>query len=308
MYKFNKILVGLDQTEIDKDLIRAASDVCELSGSKEVFFINIIKDFNFPENLRKEFPGLLERAIDERKNALLKEVNEHFTYKDATVVVNVIVEQGQVTKTLLKIAAKEKADLFILGRKSEKPAGGVLLNRIARRAACSLLIIPKGKRLLTETILVPSDFSDYSKNALEKAFSLARKSKTPSEIIVQNVYQVPVGYHYTGKTFKEFAEIMKANAERDFHAFVANMHLEGLNVRPVYSLDKDEDVIARIFKMAKRISANLIVIGAKGRTATTALFIGSKAERLIQLDEEIPILVIRPKGKMAGIMDYLQEL
>lgn len=308
MYKFNKILVGLDQSPIDKDLIIAASDLCDLSGSKEVFFINVIKDFNFPENLQREFPGLLDRAIEERRNELSKEVEAFFSYKEAKVEVNVIVEQGQVTKTLLKIAAKEKADLFILGRKSEKPAGGVLINRIARRAACSLLIIPKGSRLKTETILIPSDFSDYSKKAFEKGVSFARKSKVDTKLIVQNVYQVPVGYHYTGKSYREFAEIMRLNAEKDFHNFIAGQNLDDVSMQVVYSLDKDEDVIERIFKMAKRVKANLIIIGAKGRTATAALFIGSKAERLIQLDEDIPVLVVRPKGKIPGIMDYIQEL
>lgn len=308
MYKFNKIMVGLDQTEIDKDLIVAASDVCELSGTKEVFFINIIQDISFPENLKKEFPGLLERAIEERKEALRKEVGLHFKYPEATVVVNVIVEQGPVTKTLLKIAAKEKADLFVLGRKSEKPAGGVLITRIARRAACSLLIIPKGKRLKTNTILVPSDFSEYSKWALEKAVSFSKRSKTPSQLLIQNVYQVPIGYHYTGKSYREFAEIMKANAHRDYRAFIEGISLESLNVKSVYSLDQEEDVIDRIFRMAKRKKVDLIVIGAKGRSATAALFIGSKAERLIQIDEEIPVLVVRPKGSTPGIIDYIQDL
>lgn len=308
MYKFNKLLVGLDQTEIDIDLIQGVSQICELSGSQEVFFINIIKDFNMPELVQKEFPGILDKAIAEREQVLQKEVTEYFTYSKAKVTVNVIVEQGQVTKSLLKIAAKEKIDLIVLGRKNEKKSGGVLINRIARRAGCSLLVIPKGAKVKMNTLLVPTDFSDYSKKAMEKALSLSRKSKEESKLIIQNVFSVPTGYHYTGKSFEDFSGIMKENANKDYKAFMAEFDTDGVSLEDTYTLDKDDDIITEIHKKAKAVQADIIIIGAKGRTATTALFIGSKAEKLIQLETQIPMLVIRPKGKRAGFLEYIQDL
>lgn len=59
---------------------------------------------------------------------------------------------------------------------------------------------------------------------------------------------------------------------------------------------------------AHEINANAIIIGAKGRTATTAFFLGSIAERLIQLDNDIPLMIVRPKGKNAGFLEFLKEL
>jgi len=308
MYKFNKILVGLDRTEIDYDLIKAASDICELSGAQEVFFINIIKAFHMPDSLLKEFPGLLDKAVKERQELLEADVKNNFKYSEVKITVNVIVEHGQVTKNLLKIAGAEKVDLIVLGRKNEKKGGGILLNRIARRAGCSLLIVPKGAEFKTDTILVPTDFSDYSKQAMDKAISFARKSKSHVKIVVQNVYIVPTGYHYTGKSFEEFGVIMKENAKKDYHVFINQFDIKGFDVVDVYSLDKDDDIITDIFRSAKTRKTNLIIIGAKGRTATTALFIGSKAEKLIQLESHTPLLVIRPKGKRAGLLEYIQEL
>jgi nucleotide-binding universal stress UspA family protein len=289
-------------------LIKAASDICELSGAQEVFFINIIKDFHMPDSLLKEFPGLLDKAVKERQELLEADVKNNFKYSEVKITVNVIVEHGQVTKNLLKIASEEKVDLIVLGRKNEKKGGGVLLNRIARRAGCSLLIVPKGAEFKTDTILVPTDFSDYSKQAMDKAISFARKSKSHVKIVVQNVYIVPTGYHYTGKSFEEFGVIMKENAKKDYHVFINQFDIEGFDVVDVYSLDKDDDIITDIFRSAKTRKANLIIIGAKGRTATTALFIGSKAEKLIQLESHTPLLVIRPKGKRAGLLEYIQEL
>lgn len=308
MYKYNKLLVGLDNSNTDIDLIKAASDVCQLSGSSVVYFVNVIRDFNMPEEMLKEFPQLLDRAIEDRKEDLQKKVDQHFKHEDVKVVVQVIVKQGQVTKFLLKYASHEKIDLIVLGRKNEKRNGGVLVNRVARRAGCSLLIIPKGAVFKLNQILVPTDFSDYAKKAMEKAVTLSKKSIADSKITVQNVYQVPVGYHYTGKTFKEFSDIMKSHAKNDYQKFIGELNVKGVNIEQIYTLDKDEDIITDIYKTAKKIKASLIVIGAKGRTATTAIFIGSKAERLIQVDSDIPTLVVRPKGKNAGFLEYIKEI
>lgn len=308
MYKYNKIVVGLDHTEMDNDLILAASDICTLSGSNTVYFVNVIRDVNLPEKVQKQFPDLLDRAIADRKKELEEKINSAFSCEDVELVIKVMVDQGQVTKSILNFTTKEKIDLVILGRKNERKGGGVLINRVARRVGCSLMIIPKGTRVDMRNILVATDFSEYSKSAIEKAVSLAKKSKVAEQIMVQNVYLVPVGYHYTGKSFDEFGEIMQHHAKKDFKKFVQDINFGSLKVKEIYSLDKDDDVISDIHRESKRRKASLIVIGAKGRTATTALFIGSKAEKLIQVNSAIPMLVVRPKNKKAGILDYIKEL
>lgn len=309
MYKYSKILVGLDNSDMDKSLIRAASEVCKLSGSKSVYFVNVLKEMNLPDSIKREFPDILDKAIEERQNEIQDKVNKHFNYTEAEVIINVIVDEGQVTKTILKYAGNEKIDLVILGRKNEQKGGGIQITRIARRIACSLLIIPKGADLKLNKVLVPTDFSDYSKKAVEKAATLLRKSKNENAVLtIQNVYQVPVGYHYTGKSFKEFSEIMKDHAKGDYKKFVNEVDLRNIKLEQTYTLDKDDDITKDIYKTAKKIDADLIVIGAKGRTAAASLFIGSKAEKLIQVDSDIPLLVVRPKGKIAGLMEMLREI
>jgi nucleotide-binding universal stress UspA family protein len=52
----------------------------------------------------------------------------------------------------------------------------------------------------------------------------------------------------------------------------------------------------------------VIIIGAKGRTAAAALFLGSFAEKMIQAELKYPLLVARPKGKIAGLMDLIKGL
>ncbi len=306
MYKFNNILVGLDQSSMDYDLIEAACTVCQLSGSQKIYFMNIIRDFHIPDDVKKEFPDIVDKALEQRMVEIKELVNNNFSCPG--VEVDYVIKQGQPTKEVMKFSEKEQIDLIVLGRKNERKGGGTVINRVARRAGCSIAVVPKGIKFSIDKMLVPIDYSNYSKLAIEKAIELSISSKKETQIITQNVYQVPSGYHYTGKSFDEFAEIMRRNSQKDYQSFIRTVDLNGVEIETTYTLDKEEDVIGDIYKQAGRKEASIIIIGAKGRTATTALFIGSKAEKLIHMDSDIPIMVIRPKGKTAGFREYIQEL
>ncbi|MGB3468320.1 MAG: universal stress protein, partial [Cyclobacteriaceae bacterium] len=209
-------------------------------------------------------------------------------------------------KELLSYSASVKSDLIIVGRKNERKSGGVLNTRIARRASCSLMILPSDSSFRVKNILVPIDFSEYSTLAFELAIRIAKK--TGAKITTQNVYQIPVGYHYTGKSKKEFAAVMESHASKAFDKLCKEVDLKDIKVEQIYTQSPDDNIMEDVYKVAKKISADSIIIGAKGRTAATALFIGSKAEKLIQLDEKFPLIIVRPKGKNAGIIEYLKEL
>ncbi len=304
MYKFRKILVALDNSSMDEKLISAASYICERSDSTDVYFTNIIMDVEIPSQLQKQFPDLLDNAIKDREKEIAERVKKFFIPETAKI--HIQVQKGHILKDLLQLSDKEDIDLIVVGRKDKKD-GGILNTRLARRASCSLLIVPTGAKIQSEKILVPVDFSEYSELALEKAVDIA--SFTDAKIITQNVYQVPVGYHYSGKSFDEFAKVMEENARKDFTAFVNKIKLPKANIEQMYTLVKEEDnIMTDVYKTALKVNADIMIVGAKGRTAATALFIGSKAEKLVQINEKIPLLVVRPKGQNAGIIDYLREL
>ena len=81
-----------------------------------------------------------------------------------------------------------------------------------------------------------------------------------------------------------------------------------MNIEPIFSLDRHDDVISVIHRTAKKEKVDVIVIGAKGRESTAPLFIGSSAEKIVQVDLSIPVLIVRPKGKQKGIIDILREI
>ncbi len=307
MYLIKKLIVCLDQTPLDQTLIEHAAFIAKINQTKKIYFTSVIKNLTIPKEVLEEFPNLIENMITERKETMQKLVEAHFP-EIKGLSISYIVKEGTLSKKIIKLADEKSVDMIIIGRKVNLPGTGVASQRLARRASCSLLIVPEGSKPKISKLLVPSDFSDYSKDALEEAILIAENHGGKVEIVCQNVFHVPSGYHFTGKTFEEFSEIMKMHAEINFKKFIRKIDTKGIKVTPVYTKDDDDDPVQEIVATAMEIGADGIVIGAKGRTAATALFIGSIAERLIQYNDQLPLLVTRPKGKNAGILDYILEI
>jgi nucleotide-binding universal stress UspA family protein len=307
MYLYKKIIVALDLSDLDKSLIEFTSKIAQVNQSTDIYFLNVIRHFNIPDEVLAEFPDLKDNAINERTKTIKETVDKSFT-KALKCNIHYEVRQGNTSKKILKLSAEIEADLIVVGNKSSLKGSGVAVQRIARRAACSLLILPETAEFKLKKILVPSDFSDYSTIALEEAIMIAEKYDPNVEITVQNVFSVPAGYHYTGKNYEEFAEVMKKHAEKAYANFVKNIDFKNLTIKPEYTLDENDDPVEDIYEKALTTGADLIVIGAKGRTATAAIFLGSMAERLIQVDNQIPLMVVRPKGKNYSLLDYFKEL
>ncbi|WP_436516695.1 universal stress protein [Ekhidna sp. To15] len=286
---------------MDKGLIENACSLSKSAGATQIIFLNVIKDFNLPDSVLKEFPDLLDKALKEREDEIKKLIAKHFK---CDVPTKILVRQGGETKEILKVANDLKSDLLILGRK--KTSDSVLSTRVARRAPCNLLMIPAGVELKLDKIFIPVDFSDYSSLSLKRILLLTKDLK--SKIYLQNVYQVPSSYRYSGKTYEEFSEIMKGHASKDLEILIKKVDKSSQELIPVYSQDKDGKIIDLALKEANKKKVDLIVMGAKGRTTTSALFIGSKAERMIRINENIPLLIIRKKGAVAGILETLKDL
>lgn len=307
MYQIKKLIVCLDQSSLDETLVRFAYFIANANQTKKIYFTNVIRNLNIPKEVLSDFPNLIENMVEERKGQM-KEVVEKTFGTAGDIEFSYIVKEGQLSKKILKLAHEKSADMIIVGRKVNLPGTGVISQRLARRASCSLLIIPEYAVPKIDRLLVPSDFSDYSKDAMEEAILIAEKYGNNTKIVCQNVFTVPSGYHFTGKSYEEFTSIMKMHAEINFKKFIRKIDTKNIQILPVYTQDEDDDPVEDILAKAKEINADAIIIGAKGRTAATALFIGSMAERLIQLNDEFPLLVTRPKGKNAGILDYILEI
>lgn len=307
MYPIKKVLVALDFSELDELLIQFAAFITRSSQAEKVYFVNVVRNLNVPDEILKEFPDMVDKALNERKAQVQKQIDKYFRdYSD--VKIQLVVKDGQPARKILEMCKDSNIDLVVAGRKITLEGSGVLVQRLARKVSCNLLIVPEVSNTEIKKLLIPSDFSEFSKLAIENGVNLAERNASGIQLLVQNVYSVPVGYHYTGKSYEEFAEVMKKHAKRNFQKFLRSIDLHGQKVKEIYTLTEDDSLVNRIMETAEKQQVDGIVIGAKGRTAATAIFLGSIAERIIQKNNRFPLLIVRPKGQNAGWMDFLLDI
>ena len=307
MYPIKKMIVCLDQSPLDQTLIAFAGAIAKVNQVKKIYFTNVIKNFGLPKEMLEEFPDLIEKMVGERRTAMENTVNKYLDPQKG-LEVSFVVKEGNLSKKILKLAEEKSVDLILLGKKATLVGTGVASQRMARRATCSLLLVPEDAKPKFTRLLVPSDFSEHSKTALEEGILWAKKQGLKTELFFQNVFTIPSGYYFTGKSLEEFTDQLKAHAAANFKKFIRKIDTKGIKITPIYTPDQDDNHIQEIVATALAQKADVILIGAKGNTASTALHIGSLAERLIQYNNRVPLLVSRPKGKNAGVLDYLLEI
>jgi nucleotide-binding universal stress UspA family protein len=143
-----------------------------------------------------------------------------------------------------------------------------------------------------ETILVPTDFSDDASHALEAAKDLAQKFG--SKIVLLHAYRVdlPMSTPALGGGFvlpDNFYEELRAQATKQIEALAAETAKSGVEVSSVAIEDRAS---VAIIEEAKRVSADLIVIGTRGLTGLKHVALGSVAERVVR-QAPCPVLTVK---------------
>jgi nucleotide-binding universal stress UspA family protein len=296
-------VVGLDLTEMDDRVNEYVGLLCRSLPLKKVIFVHIMEEQDVPDEILEQYPTLaipLDEGITigiERKVAPL--------FEGSSTEYGVIIKQGSPLESFLKISKDNHANLILLGRKKSLEGSGLLSGHIVRKSPASILFVTETFKPEIKDILLPVDFSNHS----TIAYRLAKQFKNHCNAWIRfsHLYSVPIGYYKTGKSYDEFAEIIKSHATRDLALFVLKNEIEE-NSNCEYLLTGKGSKAQLIYDHAAKTGADLILIGSRGRTATSALLIGSIVEKLLQIDVDIPILVVKDKGENMGFFEALMRI
>ena len=140
-------------------------------------------------------------------------------------------------------------------------------------------------------ILVPTDFSETSKKAVQYALRFAEQFGCEIALLyvvepTTPIAEAPLGFEvFTDKD--EFSM-----AEKDLAVLAAESHTNGAH--SVGSFVRIGHAPNEITKAAKDLDADLIIIATHGYTSWRHLCIGSTAERVVRT-APCPVLVVREK-------------
>jgi nucleotide-binding universal stress UspA family protein len=302
MYKFDEILIALDLSRTDENLIRYGFGAGDLLDAKEIILMHVSS-----RNLQEAAPDGSGKTLQETIEAQIQAMAAPFAAQYPHIKLVVEVESGDPLTAMLKASKEQKVDLIVVGRKSVGQGSGKVARELARRALCSVFSVPFNAKLKFDRLVMPIDYSEFSEMAMRQVLEMAHK-RPSLEVVPLSIYSLPQGYLQSGKTEEEFAEIMLANTEKRFQHFIKQFDTSGVAVRPRYQLDTKNFLGKIIFNVALVEEADLIIIGSKGRTTIAAAFLGSTTEKLLKQNMVIPTLVLKKREGNLGFFEALLNI
>jgi nucleotide-binding universal stress UspA family protein len=141
-------------------------------------------------------------------------------------------------------------------------------------------------------ILAPTDFSEYSKQAVTSALELAKRFGAKLSILhVVELPPYPVEGYVPPSLSATFMEDLERQASQELAHIVPEAESTGVEVARLVTVGSP---YRKIIDMAEAEQVDLIVMATAGRTGFSRLVMGSIAERVVRTSS-CPVLTIRPR-------------
>jgi universal stress protein E len=212
--------------------------------------------------------------------------------------VDLVVEIGSPRAGMLKAVQEFNADLLVLGVTGSTggPGVGTLASACVRKASCPVLLVQEKQTSAFTAVVACVDFSETSRSALDRAIRTAAQDSAALHVV--HVFYGPWNRpHYWEPTWPVKAEIKTEytqGVEAKLREFCEGFRHELEYLKAEYHvLDHPGNHGAAISQFVREKSADLVVLGTRGRTNLRDLIIGSTAERVVR-DAPCSILAVRP--------------
>ncbi len=148
-----------------------------------------------------------------------------------------------------------------------------------------------------KTILIPTDFSEPARFALEEGLRIARRDE--AELVILHVaeeFHPPAGHVVEHHSFPNLADEIQKGARRQLDELLAELDSGDV---PCRGMIKTGMPSVEIADAADELNADLVVIASRGLSALKRFFLGSTTERLVRIANR-PVLVVRNEDESAG--------
>lgn len=301
MYSFKRLLVCLDFSELDTTLIKEAAAYANFGRAQDIFFLTVVRNNSLPTELENSYPALIDYRDKRLEHKMREEIEQAFHGSQINFHFDVL--EGDPTYEIIIWARQNDIDLIVLGKKDKHWGRGVTSRKIVNVVHCSTLFVPAGSKINLKKLAVASDFSEVSVMALQKSIKIGSLLGATVECI--HCYEVPTSFHVTGKTYDEFAEILLSNSQLLMKKFLHNEDLKGVDIKPVFLLDRHGHPSEPIIDYVVQNKFELLVIGSHGRSAVTSMLLGSVAAKIVESDIPVPVLVVKSKKDNMKFVDAL---
>lgn len=299
------ILVATDFSELSEAAVRSAASLA-LKDKAAVHLLHVIRlpfvhttyDINVPDAIWEGIRiGTRERMAESKR--LLEEAG----VPDVNLIVS---EYLPPAEAIAQSASDLDADLVIMathGRRGLKHAFlGSVTERTLRTSPVPVLAV-KGNGLAArplQRILLPTDFSPHSTQAMNLACALAKRYGAHIDL-VHVLTETPEHLIYDSAEVVSYENRGRAMASKELEAAGEQVRDANLSAKTHMCKGVNADVIAQA---ADRLGSDLIVMGTHGFTGLSHIVIGSVTERTLRL---APCSVLTTRVIIEGSADTSHE-
>lgn len=296
----SKILVATDFSDTAHIGAQWAIEIARNRGME----IHLLHVLTLPHPWPHYAPAPPELGESLEKGAAERLAAEAEKLTTADVAVTTRLEIGIPSQVILETARELSPGLLVIGTRGLSGLSHLLLGstaeRVVQKADCPVLTVhPEdgAPPRPIETVLVPTDFSDDAKVAIETARRLLRGQgiRTRAKLVLVHAYALPIEYTAYGPipTSVHYLENTGAEAQAALEEAADELRGEGLTVEAVTREGYPPEVIVT---EAERAGADLIAMGTHGRTGLAHLLLGSTAERVVQR-AGCPVMTVRREAE-----------
>jgi nucleotide-binding universal stress UspA family protein len=278
--RLRKILAATDlSARAEKAVIRAAKLTTEHDAFLEILYVG-------DSSLGKTGP-------QRRTDAALRETMIKCTLPSERYAIRQAI--GKPVVEIVRRAREAAADLIIAGDHETNVISDVFsrttAEAILRESDHPVLIVKRRPRTAYRRVLVPVDFSDHSRSALEFALGLVPDAKFQImhayEGVERQLWRTDVTPSDIMHHRREFAKTARA----EMRAFLGTIQRDRSKISSGIWFGRAPHVIELV---AERFPADLVVVGSASRRGLSRFFLGSVAEYVMR-HVEGDVLVVRSK-------------
>ena len=286
MTDFARPLVGLSLSKADESLLAYAARLTDWFQWTDVHFAHVVAGA----------PGSRHWEPLQSESCMRAEVRQQFGDLVPLDAPRFHAAPGDRLDQILRLAVDLKRNLVIVGHRRATSGRRSLARRLAMVAPASVWLVPEGAPPKISHILVPTDFSSHSADALAVAVRVART------VGLTSLHVIHVFFDPSTVRYDEHVHEILGQEEQAFERFIAGIDTEGIDIEPVFiEGPKPAEVIIR---MAERYGTDLVVMNTRGRSQAASVLLGSTTSETMAASK-VPLLAVKHFGGRMTLMDAL---
>ena len=303
MLQLQKILFPTDFSRCAEQALAHAVFLAEKYDA-EIHVLHVVTLFNDQPSIISNEITETEETIRKLEDIAEKQLDKVVDAEDSNDMKIITATKREVSAApaILEYASDNNIDLIVMGTHGRRGLGHLLLGsaaeEVVRLAACPVFTIRELKVpkpvMKVNNILVPVDFSNYSKSALSYASEIALSYNAQLQVLHIIEETMHPAFSISGKSsIFDLVPGIKEDSNKRANKMVKEALSDKVKSN-VYV--KGGRAASDIIKFAKENSSDLIVIATHGLTGLEHMLLGSVTEKVVRM-AHCPVFTVKSFGR-----------